>query len=205
MAGVAQVSICPDDEQLPDSKVRICDEDKTPESVVRVCEDECDDVQVMVMTGPSAISNGSEFSVTGGKKPIQWQITGGGSIDPNTGVVTDADGGCGTGQVIARDSCGNWVSKDVRYPSGQWVKNTTNLQNASAAAWCSYWGACTCVVTWYDDDNVKWELAAQCGCTSGAITCWTEGEADYLKWPYELCESGYVVCCRAYKFDWECP
>ena len=75
------VSVCPGEEQLPESEVRICDENKTPESVVKICDSsECEGLATLTLQGSTAPSNGSQYQAGGGKTPYVYSVTGGATM-----------------------------------------------------------------------------------------------------------------------------
>jgi hypothetical protein len=75
---------------------------------------------VLTLSGTDAPVVGSQYSASGGKAPYTWSISCGAISD--TGQVTSLSGCCGSGTVTVTDSCGQSVSIEVRFPTGQWVQ-----------------------------------------------------------------------------------
>jgi hypothetical protein len=169
------VHVCPGEEQLPDSEVRICDEDKVPESVVKICdEDDCEDLAPLTLQGSTAPSNGSQYQASGGKTPYVYTVTGGATManDGATGTISGLQNGCGTGTVTVVDACGSRVSIDFRYPNGQWVSQGTVYCPTGASSGSH---SCYAGVYYYEYSANLFSAEATCPLPAG---CWVEGESN---------------------------
>jgi hypothetical protein len=170
------------------------------------------------------IQVGDFAMASGGFGDYTYSITGGGAIDPETGEITSV-GGCGTGQVIAEDSCGKTGSEDVAYPSGKWgavycVRESWYTKFCNSA-WPGGTGPHDCHSP-YEYPGVVRAQKEWVGATSG-VACtniypceapWiSKSAADAVAGTLTCgCDGGYTGnCCECYRlaftnyWPWVCP
>lgn len=179
----SKVSLCDQEDQLPDGKIRLCKENKENDGKIRLCEEEKVDpceASAMILTGSGAPEEGSGYSVLGGIAPFAWSISAG-TIegDGRNAAVTDLSGACGMGTVSVTDACGRTLTKEVRFPDGQWVLDSSEC------------GPCGC-----DIGGLNWGLNV-CSIISGSSkTTWNTVTIDYRTLTGGLsCDScAYLEC-----------
>ncbi len=121
----------------------------------------------LTLTGPDAPAVGNNYAASGGAAPYVYSISCG-SIEPDTGVVTDLSGCCGSGAVKVTDSCLFSATISVRFPAGTWV-----LQHTDCAP--------------YSDDGNGGCVEPWLGCgTNIAATCITGGSKEVHHWKHAV-------------------
>jgi hypothetical protein len=178
----------------------------------------------ITFTGGPWIQVGDFAIASGGYGDYTYSITGGGAINPKTGEITST-AGCGTGQVIAEDSCGKTGSEDVAYPSGKWgtiycVKESW-YGGSCGGAWPGGTGPHACEGPYYYPGVIRARKGWK-GSTSG-VSCTllypcasptvSKATADAVDGAITCsCDGGYTGnCCECYRhaytnyWPWVCP
>lgn len=110
----------------------------------------------LTISGTTTPSNGSAYTVTGGIGPFAWSAPGA-TITPSgeRTATVNVDGTCGSGTITVSDACGS-ATKEVRFPSGQWVEVEHNIFGYESATFY--------VMTFYEG-NLKIRIV-------GTHRCW---------------------------------
>lgn len=118
---MSDISICDRDRDVPSGDIRVCDEAQQNPTDIRICdEDQCaKQWPSLSLSGTETPVNGSPYAAAGGLAPYTFSISQG-TINGETGQITDLTGACGSGTVTVTDKCGKTASITVRFASGHW-------------------------------------------------------------------------------------
>jgi len=86
--------------------------------------DQCRNVPTLNIYGPSEVTKpgGFQYSVTGGRSPFVWGVSGTGVSINQNGFVTLGEDACGSITVTVTDACANWKQYTSRITNaGQWT------------------------------------------------------------------------------------
>jgi len=87
----------------------------------------------LVVSGPAAPVDGSQYTVSGGNGPYTWSISQG-NIS-NSGVVSGINSLCGSAVITVKDTCGVTVTYPVRLPTGGSWQYSTGQFPANTSPW----------------------------------------------------------------------
>jgi hypothetical protein len=130
------------------------------------------DAGALAISGTETPTGSAQYTATGGLLPYTWSTTNG-SID-STGLI-NVSGLCGSATITVMDRCGASSSMVVRFPTGAWVLQLDEQDDA-----CIYW---TCETTHISGDT---KLIESGGAKSMGYDC--------VVWSYPIsgCESSTI-------------